>query len=162
MTASEPPELVRAEDGLEKALTRLQKSASHDEQQQATSEILGWLYQLEEWHKTRLQPARYYQARDASKSGQVVGGLMYARGLVQHGSATVEELVEGAFDQNAFSANAFDVGILTWKPFADLPPPGRPETHNRDELYQKRLEGKPVLETLIEGRDFLTNDVKKV
>jgi hypothetical protein len=162
------PSQQLGETGLQQALLRLKASLTQSggEPLVALAEILTWAYSLEEWHKLRLQGLgrAYYPARDAVPDGQVVAGLIYARGLVAHQLTLVGSLITWSSQLGVPSAQpgVMQLGVgnteeWRWKPLQELPAPGQPEKHGRDQLYQAHLAGRPLLEPLQAAvRFFLT------
>jgi hypothetical protein len=123
---------------------------------------LHHLYVLEETEASRLGRASYFRARDADVDGEVVGGIMYARGLVVHQPLSANAaLITGSrpFTMGWSSVGGGDTllgpGVtLTWEGFARLPAPGKPERNGRDAMYQRRVEGRSVVETFTEVDAF--------
>jgi hypothetical protein len=79
----------RAEQGLHEALDRFEARASDSSLGDPLvpfAEALNWAYSLEEWHEAQLRKAGvdYYAKRDNDPDGEVVAGVIYARGLVAH------------------------------------------------------------------------------
>jgi hypothetical protein len=162
------PHQQLGEMGLQQALLRLKDSLTQPggDPLVALAEILTWAYSLEEWHRVRVQGMGrdYYLARDAVPDGQVAAGLIYVRGLVAHQLALVGSLVTRSSQLGVPSAQpgVMQLGVdntdeWRWKPLQDLPGPGKPEKHGRDQLYQAHLAGRPLLEPLqAVERFFLT------
>lgn len=125
------------------------------------SNALQHIYTLEESSKRDLGDKEYYSIRNADPKGQVVAGIVFARARVTHFGAVVEDL-EGQrpFTLGRSTLDGGDVldgrGVtLRWRPRADLPR-GRPERHGRDEHYDQRVDGRDVVDTLEEAREFFT------
>lgn len=150
-------ELRRGTEGLDEAIQRTAAGWSEQEALKALDEALDRLHSVEEFHKKRLEPDRYFAARDKSEAGRVLAGLMYVRGLTHHQLATTSDLVD------AFS-DTFTVtfGALQWRPFGQLPLPHRREVHDRDALYQAHVQGQDVLGTLTDAKRFLVNEIATI
>jgi hypothetical protein len=157
-------ERQRAEEGLRAALDRLEEYINDPTAGDPLipfAEALNWLYSLEEWHKEQLRAVGvpdYYTRRDNDPDGRVVAGVIYARGLVAHQLATAGRLAHGVFPSTFPSV--FPGGLAwRWRPFSELPPPGKPETHGRDQKYRRYVEHEPVLTTMRATQRFFISTV---
>lgn len=85
-------------------------------------------------------------------------GLVHARGVHTHlkVAQAPRENVAGAFDDEAFAVNAFNVGVLTWLPASgpDDKLTNKYQARNR-RCYRSDVVNRPVQDTLVEARDFL-------
>jgi hypothetical protein len=116
---------------------------------------------LEEFHRSRLTNPHYFNQRDnVDPNGPVVAGIMYARGLNVHSLtlvATIEAYRPFTLGRSTLQGGDTFQGqgvTLEWKPFAQLPKPGKKETNGRDVMYEQRVQGRDVLETFEESRQF--------
>jgi hypothetical protein len=85
------------------------------------AEALNWAYSLEEWHEAELRKAGvdYYAKRHNDPDGEVVAGVIYARGLVTHRLVKVGLVASLDRYYNEYGA----YGNLVWRPFPELPRP---------------------------------------
>lgn len=141
--------------GLRNAIDSISEWAEHGSDYDYPPQIadgLGHIKRIENGESDRLGD-RYYTLRSTSREGRVVAGLVYARNLVEHDSAQVDELVgRRPFRVGRSTLLGGDTllgtGVVpTWRPFAELPPPGEPESHGRDRAYAARVEGRAVTDT---------------
>jgi hypothetical protein len=150
----------RAEQGLHEALDRFEARASDSSLGDPLvpfAEALNWAYSLEEWHEAQLRKAGvdYYAKRDNDADGEVVAGVIYARGLVAHHLAKVG--LVASLDRYYDDYGAY--GNLVWRPFSELPPPDKPEKKERDEKYKQRVQHKRLSVTMRAVERFLTGTV---
>lgn len=154
-------ERERAEQSLREALDRLDKrldDLTTGDPLIPFAEALSWAYSLEEWHASHLKTigVDYYTRRDNDPDGKVTAGVIYARGLVAHQLASVGILAN--FDRYYDEYDAY--GSWVWRPFSDLPSPGKKESHKRDKQYQDHVQHKWVPRTMRAVERFLTVTVK--
>lgn len=154
-------ERQRAEQGLREALARLDKRLDDPTTGDPLipfAEALNWAYSLEEWHKLKLKALgiNYYTIRDSDPDGAITAGVIYARGLVAHQLASVGSLADGDRYYDDYGA----YGSWVWRPFLDLPPPGKKEDHKRDDKYEKHVQHKWVPRIMRAVERFLTVTVK--
>jgi hypothetical protein len=93
--AVDPVARARAEKGLTEALDRVRGRAGHtdgDDPLVSVADALAWCHRLDEAH-AKAHGSTYYANRDAAPDGRALGGLIYARNLLDHHLATVGELV---------------------------------------------------------------------
>jgi hypothetical protein len=154
-------ERQRAEQGLREALDRLDSRINNSTTGDPLvpfAEALGWAYSLEEWHESQLRAIGidYYVRRDNDPDGKVTAGVIYARGLVVHQLASVSLLV-GLYSNTYRS----DYGPYEqrWRPFSELPPPEKKETHGRDKKYEDHVQSQPIVGTMRKVERFLTATV---
>jgi len=152
----------RAERGFDEAVSRLREWIETGDYLPPTAvpDALEDLYRMEEAEKKRLGEAVYFAQRDKDPLGRVVGGLVYARGLDTHSGALADR-IEGSrpFRARQSTVRGGDTvrgpGVrVVWRSFSELPPPGRPEAHGRDVMYDQSVQGRDVLETFAEGTSF--------
>jgi hypothetical protein len=150
----------RAEQGLRDALDRFDNRANDPSLGDPLipfAEALNWAYSLEEWHKAQLGKVGvgYYARRNADPDGEVVAGVIYARGLVAHQLANVGHVatLERYYDDYGAYGN------LIWRPFSELPPPGKPEKKGRDKKYKDHVQHKRLSTTMRAVERFLTSTV---
>jgi hypothetical protein len=120
----------RAEQGLHEALDRFEARASDaslGDPLVPFAEALNWAYSLEEWHEAELRKpgVDYYAKRDNDPDGEVVAGVIYARGLVAHHLVKVGLVasLDRYYDDYGAYSN------LVWRPFPELP---RPTSRRRE------------------------------
>lgn len=114
-------------------------------------ECLMWLVALEESRRDSSDDRCYKGAGDSRPQAQQVGGAIYARNLIQHQLADVGRLTDAY--QDTYS-NSY--GSYTWRPLTELPTPGKPEKHLRDQHYVDHLQGRSALDTMRDMIAFLT------
>jgi hypothetical protein len=160
---SEPTPLELGELGLAEAFDRLRgrvgTQADPGSVLVSLGETLEWLYALEELHKG----ATFYAARIGDPAGETEGGLIYARGLLTHGLASLAALVTFPWPTVFGMGSGGGSRIISppsateyrWKSFVDLPPPRKDDKHHRDRMYQDRVQGQPVLPPLATAKAYL-------
>jgi hypothetical protein len=154
-------ECQRAEQGLREALDRLEHcidSPGTGDPLIPFAEALNWIYSLEEWHRKKLEAlgVNYYARRDGDPDGEILAGVIYARGLVAHHLASVGILAD--LDRYYDDYGAY--GDWVWRPFSDLPPPNWPEKHGRDDKYKRHVQHKRLRKTMRAGERFFASTVK--
>jgi hypothetical protein len=97
----------------------------------------------------------YYAKRDNDPDGEVVAGVIYARGLVAHHLVKVG--LVASLDRYYDDYGAY--GNLVWRPFSELPPPDKPEKRGRDDKYKRRVQHKRLSVTMRAVERFLTSTV---
>ncbi|MEA3216168.1 MAG: hypothetical protein QOJ19_2324 [Acidimicrobiia bacterium] len=121
------------------------------------------LYVMENEQRHRLTDEVYWAERGSHPTGAVVGGILYARGLVTHPKTmlAVPELIEGSrpFTVGRSLLGSGDTlrgpGVaLRWAGFATLPPPGKKEQRRRDVMYDQYVAGRAVLDTFADAERF--------
>ena len=154
----------RAEEGLHQALDRLEErigDATLGDPLVPLGEALNWLYSLEEWHRRQLDSVGvpdYYARRSRDPDGRVAAGVIYARGLVAHQLADVSALVVGVYP--SVFPSVFPGGQQwRWRPFSELPAPGKKELHGRDDRYKQHVQQQPVMTTMRAAERFFTSTV---
>ena len=141
-------------------------------------DVLAALYDMEKFEQ--LAVPTYYAIRDLSPRGQVVGGLIYARGLATHKDASVRLLAWRPIKQDYVGVGGewrpikqhyvgvggewrpvtgSAVGVAEWPPLATLPRPDGPERHGRDLMYGACVAGRSLLEPLQEARAFFAAEL---
>jgi hypothetical protein len=153
----------------------LRAAASYDgeDEEEAwglTLNVLATLYGAEEIEEKLDQG--YFAHRDASPHGQVLGGLMWCRGDVQHAGGDVRRL-----DWSRAEAYVHHDGEWvraqpyvrqagewvatqpmargwTWPPRDDAPPDGR----GRHTMYAERVAHRPWLEPMREAASYLMDE----
>ncbi len=149
--------------GLEGAIARLRDTDARRSDipaYVALGEALHWVFAVDDTLAGRKQPDRkkYFEARNNSQLGKVVAGMAYVRNLAVHQLAVV-----GGFHGAVYPSHDLyprddlypSAGVLTWRPFDDLPVPDEPEKNERDDHYRRLLAGKPVLDGLEAARRYL-------
>jgi hypothetical protein len=125
---------------------------------------LEWLYRLEKFHERQMGDAKTFDAvRSTHPDGESEGGIIYARGFLGHGLASLAELVSFPWPLvtvplNRGGSRIFGPKVVNeyrWKQFAELPPPGLTEAHGRDRMYERRVQGQPILPPLVAAKGFL-------
>jgi hypothetical protein len=151
-----------SERGFVDAVAELRKWIMSGDYRQPTAfrYALGSLYELESMHRIRLTDSRYFAERAADADGQVVGGMIYARGLAVHKDSDVADLI----GRRPFTVGRSALGggdtlrgpgvALVWIAFTALPSPDNPEKHGRDAMYQQHVEGRDVLDTISDAERF--------
>lgn len=151
-----------AELGLSEAVDRLDRRIAEgtgNEHLIPFAEALQWVYSLHEYH--RLTRPDFFDRAAAHPAGETLRAMVFARGLLTHGLADVTRLTGSRPFRIRISrlggGDALDGdGIeVYWADLAALPPPGKPEKHGRDALYDKYLSGVPLLEPFGPVRDWL-------
>lgn len=142
--------LELGERGLEAARLRMLGAPSEDVALCALTEILCWIYGLEEWYRNHL--GTYYTERDSRTDGQLVGGLVWARTFAQHELARTADIGDLYSD---FYTSMF--GVLVWRARPQLPPPNRSETRGRDAFYDRHLSNQVVPETIATAQQFFAH-----
>jgi hypothetical protein len=150
----------RAEEGLREALDRFDnrvKDSTLGDPLVSFAEALNWAYSLEEWHEAQLKRVGvdYYARRDADPDGEIVAGVIYARGLVAHHLVRVGLVASLERYYDDYGA----YGNLIWRPFSELPAPDQPEKHGRDDKYKARVQHKRLSLTMHAVERFLTKTV---
>ncbi len=146
-----------SEKGLDRALARLLGATDCGDELIAFSETINWIHRLEGAHVERLGN-RYYQERDRRQSGQLVGGIVYARNFDHHRLVLWVDSQGGAFS-DVFTDR---FGTLCWKELALVPRAKPDPKYARDSYYRIHLEMKPVPDTLLVGQRFLTEEITQV
>ncbi|MEU8253243.1 hypothetical protein AB0C06_03105 [Micromonospora inaquosa] len=156
-----PSERWLAELGLSEAVDRLEHRVADGTGREHLipfAEALQWVYSLHEYH--RLTRRDFFARAAADRAGETLRAMVYARGLLTHGMADVTRLTGSRPFRIGVSrlsgGDALDgPGIeVFWADFAALPP-GKPEKHGRDALYQKHLSSVPLLDPFGPVLDWL-------
>lgn len=173
---------------LQRALTEGLAAAAHAvadengyERWKGVRAVLDTFYRAEE--KARSLDPTYYARRDASGDGQALGGLIWLRGIEVHHQAETEELRPGptywtgteakplslyvwtgtkAEPLRAHMVTAYGSSIplyeaLVW-PDRDSLPPGKPERHGRDVMYDRFVARHELMLPLERARSFLRGE----
>ena len=168
-------EYIAALDAALLALRGAQFSRSSVDAWSKTLDVLAWLYRLEEME--RRSDKGYFAHRGASAKGRTLGGVIWARGLVDHHQAQVHNaglmkmsvfIVTDADELQPMDVFVVDrdrelqraqvhTSTMTWAPRCDLPP-GRDEKHGRDAYYDEHVAGRPVLGPLVDSREYLVDE----
>jgi hypothetical protein len=150
------------ERGYDDAIVRLREWIASGDYKNPTpfADALYNLYTFENGQRQRLGDAKYFACRDTTTEGRVVGGIVYARGLKVHARAlTVSRQGQRPFTLGRSTLDGGDTlnglgVILVWVPFARLPLPAIRETHDRDEMYQRHVEGRNAMDTFEDAKAF--------
>ena len=149
----------------------LQSADDRDDEDAAWTEIqnvLGCLYRFEEQEK-RSDDLAYYRDRGDSTDGQIVGGLIWVRGLLLRHDAEFRVRLFKPFaiagEDNALQPLAYKiipgrqpvfVDDVHWPERRHLPAPGRRyKAHQRDEYYDALVAGRPLMAPLRAARELL-------
>jgi hypothetical protein len=160
--------------GLNASMDALQTADGLNDEDAAWSEIqnvLGCLQRLEEQAKSTADLA-YYRHRGNSTGGQIVGGLIWVRGLVVHHDAEVRIRLFRPFaiagEDNAPQPLAYKsipgsdpifVDDVVWPERRHLPAPGRRyKSHQRDAYYDTVVAGEPLMGPLRAARSYFVDE----
>lgn len=109
---------------------------------------LAWLYRSEE-RERRHQGSAYYAARATSPEGQILAGLMYFRGEVEH-SAQTDPYTLGLVNaevwrkENGEWRNTGAIRKIEARVYPPLHAAATKDTHGRDALYRNLVQGKAL------------------
>jgi len=141
-----------ARRGLADAIERLRAwiEAGDYDSPSPVADALAHVYTLESGHRRGLGDQPYFEARSADPAGDIVGALVWARGLLQHHAAD-SAVITGRrpFTMGRSTMGGGDVmagrGVeVLWRDRSDLPPRD-PDTHGRDAMYDRHLAGRDVI-----------------
>jgi len=150
------------ERGFVDALSRFRQWLQTGDYQQPTQfrEVLSHLYELENLHGNRLAN-RYFSIRDQDPTGQVVGGIVYARGLAVHHNIDVASLIGSrpfTFGRSQLGGGDALGGqgvSMQWVGFQELPSPHpKHPARGRDKMYELRVAGRDALATFQDTETF--------
>lgn len=118
-------------------------------------DALDGVYRLEEMRRRQSGP-EYYGVRDSVPDGQVVGGLVYVRGLATHQTILASTFIDLFPSETLYPGpDVFPGRTWRWKAFESLPPPAKLERWGRDTMYQEHVERRDLLVTLETAWSFL-------
>lgn len=151
--------------GLDGAIARLRDTDARRDDVPAyvaLGEALHWVFAIDDTLAGSTHPDRqdYFRDRNQSEPGKVVAGMAYVRNLAVHQLAVV-----GHFHGTVYPSDDLfptedlypSAGVLTWRPFDELPGPDKPEGHARDAHYRELLAGHPVIDGLEAARRYLAS-----
>ncbi|MBI2168938.1 MAG: hypothetical protein HYU28_05485 [Actinobacteria bacterium] len=119
-------------------------------------DALDGLYRLEESCRRRLGDDAYFSVRNGDPRGRILGGLVYVRGLATHQTVLASTFIDVFPSDTLYPGeDVFPGRQWRWKTFESLPPPGKQERWERDEMYRRHLEQQDLLRTLGEAQGFL-------
>jgi hypothetical protein len=131
------------ERAFQTAFRHMCEAATFDDAADQLSNALHQLYRLSELGQAYGGPTGFYQRLTNVSGGDVAAAVLWVRTFDTHGAVEVGKPADVLSD---YVTNL--LGVLVWKHRAQLPPPDpKYPAHGRDLLYDKRLAGKPVLDT---------------
>jgi hypothetical protein len=159
---------------LDASMDALQLADDRGDEDVAWTEIhhvLGCLYRFEE-QKKRSDERAYYRRRGESTDGQIVGGLIWVRGLLlRHDAAFRVRLFKPfaiAGEDTALQPLAYKfipgrqpvfVDDVHWPDRQHLPAPGRRyKAHQRDAYYDMLVAGEPLMRPLRAARSYFVDE----
>ncbi len=113
--------------------------------------VLDWLYKSEEAISRDTFATRddYFEARAADPDGEVLGALIWLRGLATHQGSPIRAQIWRQVG-NSRLHHATD----GWPTRSSLPA-GKKDNHQRDIFYERHLEGERLEPALLSARDCL-------
>lgn len=164
--------LLRINSDLDASLDALQEADDLNDEDAvwtALHESLNALHQCEQRAK-RADQLSYFRRRDAATNGQIAGGLIWARGLIEHHDAEMRARLFRPFaiaredhspqplvyrPANAGETAMVFVDDVLWPDRRSLPTPGRRyKAHQRDTYYDLLVAGRPLIEPLRAARSY--------
>jgi hypothetical protein len=148
-------------DSLERLRERVTNGAEPGPVLISLGDTLEWLYRLEKFHEQLVGATMFDTARRGDPNGETEGGFIYVRGLLAHGLAGLAALVTFPWPLvvgNYPPGGSRIFGSMSeyrWRSLAELPPPGVPEKHGRDRMYEQRVQGQPILPPLEMAKAYL-------
>lgn len=138
------------EDGLANAIDRFEAAIAAGVPDPAIplAEALGWIYSLEEWHRKRLHKVGqdYYVIRARTTDGEVTAALIFARNAVAHELTRVGRLIRLGGLPAPLPMAFGDAGEeWTWAARMNV---GEEDRRGRHLLYEKHLQGRPIVSSL--------------
>jgi hypothetical protein len=133
-----------AERAFRASFGRMCAASTFDAAADELSNMLHQLYRLSELAKARYRGASDFYAALAQRSGgDVAAAMLWARTFDTH------SVVRVAAAGDVFSDYMTEMfGVLVWKPRSRLPQADpKYSAHGRDVLYDRFLDGRPVLDT---------------
>lgn len=149
-------------DDIDAAIERVRRAATPEEMRRAVKNALDELYSLRTHREGSTKPLNkaYYRRAEVVRAGQVAEGLSLVRGTKAHDALKdvdpcVQLLYPGG---NLFPGeNTFPGPQLVWLKPEDMVDP-LSDSQPRRAFYEDVVAGQPVMETLLEARDFLASD----
>ncbi len=163
--------LINALDASMDALESADDRGDEDAAWAGIRRVLTCLYRFEEQEK-QADDLAYYRHRGNSTAGQIVGGLIWLRGLILLHDAEVRVRLFKPFaiagDDSApqplmvrsvADGHLVLVDEVLWPKRQHLPAPGRRyKPHQRDEYYERLVAGTPLMEPLRAAQSYFIQE----